>query len=175
MFSDYSIKMADLYQAYGGGTDEHYTNFFDEDPREQQMPPQKPSKIQMQQQASPQQVAPPMQQPPPVQQQMPKKPVMENFQNLDNLQDYYKPPVAPVYKRSPSYSFWDRMAMKRPEVIKLAVFGLVIVLAISLERIGTHYLTKYLSDNMLTDFQEFMLRFSYPVMVFLLLWIIKAM
>ena len=170
--------MADLYQAYGGGREEHYTNFFDDDQQEQQMmPPQKPSK--MQQQASAQQAAPPMQQqaPPPVQQQMPipKKPVMENFQNLDNLQDYYKPPVAPAYKRSPSYSFWDRMAMKRPEVIKLAVFGLVIVLAISLERIGTHYLTKYLSDNMLTDFQEFMLRFSYPVMVFLLLWIIKAM
>lgn len=169
--------MADLYQAYGGGADEYSTNFFDEDQREQQMmPPQKPSKMQMQQQASAQQAAPPMQQQaPPVQQQMPKKPVMENFQNLDNLQDYYKPPVAPAYKRNPSYSFWDRMAMKRPEVIKLAVFGLVIVLAISLERIGTHYLTKYLSDNMLTDFQEFMLRFSYPVMVFLLLWIIKAM
>ena len=79
-----------------------------------------------------------------------------------------------VAKRNPSYSFSDRMAMKRGEVIKLAMFSLVIVLAISLERIGTHYLTKYLSDNIFTEFQEFMLRLSYPVIVFILLWIIKS-
>jgi|LakMenEpi03Aug12_release.lakeMendotaPanAssembly.Ray.scaffolds.fasta_scaffold00020_96 hypothetical protein len=173
MFSEYSIKMADLYQAYGGGSDDYSTNFFDE---EQQM--SAPARQKMAQQDVYQ--APQVQQAPAPVQQAPapkrQQPAVEQFQNLDNLQDYYKPPVPAVaYKRNPSYSFWDRMSMKRPEVIKLAVFGLVIVLAISLERIGTHYLGKYLSDNMLTDFQEFMLRFSYPVMVFLLLWIIKAM
>jgi len=65
--------------------------------------------------------------------------------------------------------------MKRPEVIKLAVFSLVIVLAISIDRMTTHYLTKYITDNIFTNFQEFMLRLLYPVIVILLLWIIKAM
>ena len=65
--------------------------------------------------------------------------------------------------------------MKRSEVIKLAIFSLVIVLAISLDRIGTHYITKYLNDNILSDMQELLLRISYPVVIFLILWIIKSL
>jgi len=170
MFSEYSIEMADLFQVYGG-MDDSSQNYFDEQqeappskskaPENFQMPPP-PVKQAVQQQAGGVQQ----------QQQMPR--LKEGFQNMD-LQEYYQPPVQVPKQRNPSYSFWDRMAMKRPEVVKLAAFGLVIVLAISLERIGTHYLTKYLADNMLTDFQEFMLRFSYPIMVFLLLWIIKSL
>lgn len=76
---------------------------------------------------------------------------------------------------NPSYSFGDRMTMKRGEVIKLAMFSLVIVMAIALDRIGTHYLTKYLSDNIFTDFQEFMLRLSYPIVIFIILWIVKSL
>lgn len=79
------------------------------------------------------------------------------------------------YKQQPSYSFWDRMTLKRPEVIKLAVFSLVIVLAISLDRIGTHYITKYLNDNVLSELQELLLRISYPITIFIILWIIKSM
>lgn len=79
------------------------------------------------------------------------------------------------YKQNPSYSFWDRMNMKRPEVIKLAVFSLVIVLAISLDKIGTHYISKYLTDNVLSDTQELLLRISYPVVIFLVLWILKSL
>lgn len=101
-------------------------------------------------------------------------PSVEKFSNHsksfepETLQEY-------VPQRVPQYSFWDRMAIKRSEVIKLAIFSLVIVLGIALDRIGTHYITKYLSDNILTDFQEFMLRLSYPIMIFLILWIIKSM
>ena len=94
------------------------------------------------------------------------------------------PPMAPEFAPqaqrrqaaiNPSYSFGDRMTMKRSEVIKLAMFSLVIVMAIALDRIGTHYLTKYLSDNIFTDFQEFMLRLSYPVVIFIILWILKSL
>ena len=94
------------------------------------------------------------------------------------------PPMAPEFTPqpqrrqvsiNPSYSFGDRMTMKRSEVIKLAMFSLVIVMAIALDRIGTHYLTKYLSDNIFTDFQEFMLRLSYPVVIFIILWIVKSL
>jgi hypothetical protein len=74
-----------------------------------------------------------------------------------------------------SYSFWDRMIIKRKEVIKLAIFSLVIVLGISLDRIFTHYITKYIADNVFSDMQELMLRFSYPVLVFLFLWVVKSL
>jgi len=73
------------------------------------------------------------------------------------------------------YSFWDKMTMKRPEVIKLAIFSLVILLAIALDKIGSFYISKYLNENILTDTNEFLLRLSYPVVIFLLLWIIKAL
>jgi len=73
------------------------------------------------------------------------------------------------------YSFLDRMNMKKSDVIKLALFSLVIVLGISIDRVITNYISKYIGDNFLTDFQELLLRFSYPVSIFLLLWIFKAL
>ena len=78
------------------------------------------------------------------------------------------------YQRRNDYGFMDRMNMKRGEVIKLALFSLVIVLGISIDRMLTYYLTRYVEDNVLTDFQELLLRLSYPIAVFLLLWIFKA-
>lgn len=85
------------------------------------------------------------------------------------------PPQSKISKQYPSYSFWDRMNIKRPEVVKLAIFSLVIVLGISLDRIGTHYITKYLNDNIFTDMQEFLLRLSYPITIFIFLWIVKSL
>jgi hypothetical protein len=110
----------------------------------------------------------------------------ENVPHVSNnsQQLVQPPPMAPEFTPqtqrrqvaiNPSYSFGDRMTMKRGEVIKLAMFSLVIVMAIALDRIGTHYLTKYLSDNIFTDFQEFMLRLSYPVVIFIILWIVKSL
>ena len=77
-------------------------------------------------------------------------------------------------RRRVEYTFMDRMNMKRTEVIKLALFSLVIVLGISIDRMITHYISKYIGDNVLTDFQELLLRISYPIAIFLLLWIFKA-
>lgn len=80
----------------------------------------------------------------------------------------------PPQPRKPEYNFIDRMNLKKSEVIKLALFSLVIVLGISVDRMLTYYLSKYISDNVLTDFQELLLRLSYPISIFLLLWIFKA-
>ena len=79
-----------------------------------------------------------------------------------------------MYKNKNEYNFLDRMNMKKSEVIKLALFSLVIVLGISIDRMLTYYVSKYISDNVLTDFQELLLRLSYPITIFLLLWIFKA-
>lgn len=77
-------------------------------------------------------------------------------------------------RKKNEYNFLDRMGTKKTEVIKLALFSLVIVLGISIDRMLTHYLSRYLNDNSLTDFQELLLRLSYPITIFLLLWIFKA-
>jgi hypothetical protein len=103
-----------------------------------------------------------------------------NYQPPENiyLQQESPPPIQYTNKNAkmqPSYSFWDRMNMKRSEVVKLAVFSLVIVLAIALDRIGTHYISKYINDNVFTDMQELLLRASYPVTVFLILWVVKSL
>jgi len=78
------------------------------------------------------------------------------------------------YRRKSEYNFIDRMNLKKTEVIKLALFSLVIVLGISIDRMLTYYLSRYINDNVLTDFQELLLRLSYPITIFLLLWIFKA-
>jgi tRNA U34 5-carboxymethylaminomethyl modifying enzyme MnmG/GidA len=79
-----------------------------------------------------------------------------------------------AYKKRNEYNFIDRMNLKKSEVIKLALFSLVIVLGISVDRMLTYYISKYINDNILTDFQELLLRLSYPITIFLLLWIFKA-
>ena len=81
-----------------------------------------------------------------------------------------------VYQqRNPEYSFWDRMALSRNDVFKLVLLAFVIVLGISIFQLGYHYLTQYLSDNILSSTQEFIVRISYPILIFLLLWIIKSL
>ena len=79
-----------------------------------------------------------------------------------------------MYKNKNEYNVLDRMNLKKTEVIKLALFSLVIVLGISIDRMLTYYVSKYINDNILTDFQELLLRLSYPITIFLLLWIFKA-
>lgn len=91
----------------------------------------------------------------------------------------YDPPEA-MYGQQPKAkvppnSFWDRMNYKRFEVAKLVVFSLVILLAISLDRFTTHYLTQYFGQSFLTETQELLLRLAYPVVIILIIWLIKAM
>lgn len=98
---------------------------------------------------------------------------VKNYNLYDNSQ--YNTQANDNYrKRVPEYNFFDRMNMKKSEVIKLALFSLVIVLGISVDRMITYYLSKYIGDNILTEFQEFLLRISYPIGIFLVLWIFKA-
>ena len=92
-------------------------------------------------------------------------------QNINKVQPIENTFVNKKYE----YSFLDRINMKKADVIKLALFSLVIVLGISIDRVITNYISKYICDNFLTDFQELLLRISYPVSIFLLLWIFKAL
>ena len=124
----------------------------------QQAPPQSQSMQIAQQQMQQQQ----MQQQQMQQQQMQQQQMQSQNNNDQN------------YKRRVEYNFLDRMNIKKTEVIKLALFSLVIVLGISIDRMLTYYVSRYINDNVLTDFQELLLRLSYPITIFLLLWVFKA-
>jgi len=79
------------------------------------------------------------------------------------------------YQRNPEYSFWDRMVMSKREVLKLFILSIVVILGISLEKVGFYYISMYLNSTDLSMFQEFLVRISFPLVVFLLLWIIKSL
>ena len=119
--------------------------------QQQQQPPQPPPQ--------PPQLQPPQQAPIYYQQQAPP-PIR-------------KPPQQ--YQTVPQYSFWDRMMLSRNDVFKLILLSFVVVLGISIEKLGSHYINTYLTDNILSPIQEFIVRLSYPLLIFIFLWIIKSL
>jgi len=121
---------------------------------------------------------PPQQQPqmPQQQQQLPQQPPPQNNYYIQQQPQLPPPAQLPIKRnRYPEYSFWDRMAMSRGDVFKLVLLSFVIVLGISIEKLGSHYITQYLADNVLSPLQEFIVRITYPVVIFLFLWIIKSL
>jgi len=104
------------------------------------------------------------------QERPPRPQIQQSFQNKvpEHFNNYR-------YPRNPEYSFWDRMVMSKREVLKLFILSIVVILGISLEKIGFHYISLYLNSTDLSTFQEFLVRISFPLLVFLLLWIIKSL
>ena len=149
--------MAELDQVYGSMSDSDVQQYEEEKQNDYQGQQDYANTIQ-------QPVQQPVQQPQQMQQQMVQK-----------MQPVVQQNVQPRRQMAPTYSFWDRMALKRNEVIKLAVFSLVILLAIALDKICTFYLTSYLSENSLSASQELMIRMSYPVIIFLIIWVMISL
>lgn len=137
-------------------------------PLQQQPQMQQQQQPQMQQQQQPQ-----MQMQP--QQQMQIQPMNNNNYYMNQSQPQIIKKQQMQQNRNPEYSFWDRMALSRNDVFKLVLLSLVIVLGISIEKIGNHYINQYLSDNILSSIQEFIVRISYPIIIFIFLWIIKSL
>ena len=138
--------------------------------QQQQQPQQQPQQPQLQLQ-QPQPQIPQLQQA-----QLQQLPAMNNNYYLNQQQQPAQIIKKQQYQqRNPEYSFWDRMALSRNDVFKLVLLSFVIVLGISIERIGNHYITQYLSDNILSSLQEFIVRISYPIIIFIILWIIKSL
>jgi hypothetical protein len=142
--------------------------------------------FQQQQQQQQQQQSPLQQSQPQIQIQPQPQPLIQpqlhSQQQQPNINNFYMPqqhqPMKKQYQqpqRTPEYSFWDRMIMSRPDVFKLILLSFVIVLGISIDRFATHYITSYLSDNILSPIQELLFRLSYPILIFLFIWIIKSL
>jgi hypothetical protein len=142
----------------------------------QQSPMQQSQQSPMQQ--SPIQQSPIQQSPIQQPQQLPiqQTPINNSYyMNQPQMQQQMMKKQQVYQQRNPEYSFWDRMAMTRNDVFKLVILAFVIVLGISIFSIGNYYITQYLSDNILSSAQEFIIRISYPILIFLLLWIIKSL
>ena len=139
--------------------------------QQQQQPLQQ--QPQMQQQQPLQQQS--LQQQAQIQQQMQIQPMNNNNYYMNQSQPQMIKKQQMQQNRNPEYSFWDRMALSRNDVFKLVLLSFVIVLGISIEKIGHHYITQYLSDNILSSIQEFIVRISYPIVIFIFLWIIKSL
>jgi hypothetical protein len=147
--------MTELNYAYNLGNSQEAFENYDEN-----YEPQPP----MQQTKKPQQ---PPQLPPPQLPQLPIQPPQQTQEKFTNYQS--------DSRRYPEYSFWDRMVMSKREVLKLFILAIVIILGISIEKIGFHYLSNYINNTDLSGIQEFLVRLSFPILVFLLLWIIKSL
>lgn len=89
-----------------------------------------------------------------------------------------QPTTQPAKKAETAYiqdSFWDRMGYKKGDVFKLFMFALVILLAISMDKLLFHYMKGYIEENMMNSTNEFLLRLSYPVMIIVVIWILKSL
>lgn len=97
------------------------------------------------------------------------------------------PPDAPYYPPNAMYakggtasyaisgdSMWDKLSSKKYDVMKLVLLSLVILLAMSSDRVVNFYLNKYISGGIFTTIQEFLIRLSYPLVILVLLWMLKA-
>ena len=161
--------MTDLNVAYSYGNDDEpvYNNTQHFQDNEIQQPPQIKKEVELPKQTPVYQQS--IQQP-----QLHQQPAMQNYYQNQQLQQQ---PVQQQYKRqrNPEYSFWDRMVMSGTDVIKLFILSIVIVLGISIEKIGYFYISSYLNENTLTTIQELLVRLSFPIIVFILLWIIKSL
>jgi hypothetical protein len=71
-------------------------------------------------------------------------------------------------------SLLSKFINKKREMIKIFVLSLVILLALSCHYLLKHYLKLYLLDNDLNYRKEFLLRFSYPLTIFIFIWIMKV-
>lgn len=96
----------------------------------------------------------------------------------------YTPPPAMYAQQSPRAepqvafasepTFFERLAERKADVLKLIALSLVVLLAISSDRMISHYLSGYISKSFLTEMQEMLIRLAYPVGVIIVLWIMKA-
>ena len=160
----------DLSMAYGGYSEPSMSQMYT-----QEMPPA--PAIQSMNHAPP----PPPPSPPPkqpkvmvsVQQpnELPYQPPEAMYSQIPPHRSSQQASVAPLYEES----FFDKLSSRRIEVLKVFVFALIILFAISMDRFFTHYLAQYIADSVLTKNQEILIRLSYPVAIILVIWFIKAM
>ena len=84
-------------------------------------------------------------------------------------------PEPKIIYKEPQISFWDKLGQTKGDVYKLFLFALVILIAIAFDRLIFTYLKQYIEENVVTGFNEFIVRLSYPIGVIVVIWLLKSM
>jgi hypothetical protein len=69
---------------------------------------------------------------------------------------------------------FESMWMRRRDIMKLVCLSLVVVLALAFHSSMEYYLKQYILENDMTSKQELLLRFAYPLVILLFLWVLKT-
>ena len=85
-----------------------------------------------------------------------------------------QPEPARVIYKEPQVSFWDKLGQTKGDVFKLFLFALVILIAISFDRLIFTYLKQYIDHNTLNSTNEFIIRLAYPIGVIVVIWLLKS-
>jgi uncharacterized membrane protein YraQ (UPF0718 family) len=116
---------------------------------------------QQMQQQSPQQIQPP-------------NPEKHPYQQPEAIYQQQQPTPKVIYKEH-QISFWDKLGQTKGDVFKLFLFALVILIAISFDRLIFTYLKQYIDNNTLNSTNEFIIRLAYPIGVIVVIWLLKSM
>jgi hypothetical protein len=71
-------------------------------------------------------------------------------------------------------SYLDRLWGKKRDVMKLVMFTLVFMLALSLHWVAKYYMKDYLESNALTPTKELFFRMLYPCIILFIVWNMRA-
>ena len=115
----------------------------------------------------------------PQQPQQPQQPIQQAQVQPDtpyNIpEQVYQQQQSKVIYKEPQISFWDKLGQTKGDVFKLFLFALVILIAIAFDRLIFTYLKQYIEENVVTGFNEFIVRLSYPIGVIVVIWLLKSM
>jgi len=71
-------------------------------------------------------------------------------------------------------SIYDRFASKKKDVLKLLNVSLTVLLAISINYVMSDLIKGYIMNNDFSSNKETLIKFSYPLVIFLLMWSLKV-
>ncbi len=77
-------------------------------------------------------------------------------------------------QQSSQPGYLDRLWGKKRDVMKLVMFTLVFMLALSLHWVAKFYMKDYLESNALTPTKEFFFRLLYPCAILFIVWNMRA-
>ena len=85
------------------------------------------------------------------------------------------PPLAEQVPQAVDPSYFDLLAARRKDVLKLAVLALMVTLGIGIHSLLSHYTKVWIDSGQFSARQEFVARLVYPLGVLFALWNLKAL
>ena len=181
----------DLYSAYSEPETVDVNNFdFDKKASNVEYSPEFSTNTEYPEQQSQQQQQPMMQQQPPQQIIQDKSAIYNQSELLQNINEADLKNQMNVLKKEienqkrsnqlqykDSYerkSLFDRFLSKKREMIRFVSIALIIIFSLSMHQTMSEILKEYLENTNISRNKEVLIKFMYPVALFLVAWIIKA-